>query len=675
MSQTETPESESVDSEESSFVEERESVFERAIAFILCLVALILPMIIIENGYDEFTAQHGEAREGAAGAGLALAVVFRTVSRTVLRTIVRTSARAGVRASLKGAMKNVARTAIRSQTSHLLKKGLDEKQKENNRSNIKSLFFGSGLLYVSWLIVIGLGQPYKDLLNKEDSMAQAKQEQEEEEALRLKMAKPAIEAWKKQKIFEKEQTKLENLRVARKSERDAVKQRKIASEIELQKLAVTQANFEFNQAYQVSKERVMDPNAHLEREEQEPTALEEFINYLMTYAPYPAEPKVGTIVQVELSDILLEEEEKKEQPLKEEPLEEKNEIKEDKKDVPEEKVEEKKEEKEEKPLQEKKLPFDEEVRERLEVLEATVSELTKEEEIVSPPEEQSEASKEKQEEKVEKKEEPKKEEIEEKKKIEEKKTKRIEKLLISVEITDSAAIEKNHIEIEKVGQGYQIKDNNTTLKLGWNSLRNGLHLQFPDKVLSAENIEVEGANVALQSQTQKDNKLTVKFNGRTSLTSPIIWGGGIVMFLPLWFMFFFQDRMAKRLGTVINHETEWIGGGIQLYFAAAFSFMPLTSDVMADTTVKKRGLIALAGLIPPTLVAAILWYIWKQTGNKMVLFVSDAFLIFPMVQIFPLDPLEGIHLWRWKKSGWLLSFFLIMGMFLFAGSEALKNVI
>ena len=63
---------------------------ERAIAFILC-IGLLVPMIYIEHGYDAFTSNM-VAREGA-GAGLALAVVFRTVSRTVLRTIVRTSAR------------------------------------------------------------------------------------------------------------------------------------------------------------------------------------------------------------------------------------------------------------------------------------------------------------------------------------------------------------------------------------------------------------------------------------------------------------------------------------------------------------------------------------------------------------------------------------------------------
>ena len=427
----------------------RETGFERALSFLFCLMVLIFPMIFIEHGYDTFTNEHGEAREGAAGAGLALAVVFRTVSRTVLRTIVRTSARAGVRASLKGAMKNVAKTVIRSQTSKVLKKGIEEKE-VNLQSNFKSLLFASGLLYLSWMIVIGLGQPYENLLNKEDSIAKELSQQEEEKSLHLKMAGPAIESWRMKQAFLAEEEKLEELRIKLKVSRDIVVQKELQLKVESQSISVTQANLDYNKALKISKDQETDPNEKSESEELEASALGDAIQYLLTYAPYPG------------------------------------------------------------------------------------------------------------------------------------------------------------------------------------------HVHF---------------------------------------TSPIIWIGGIIMFLPLWFIFFFQNWMANRLGAKLDLQTEKIGGGIQLYFAAAFSFMPLTSDVMVDTTVEKRGWIAIAGLFPPTIVSIALWVLWKKTGLSTILFVSDAFLLFPMVQIFPLDPLEGIHLWKWNKLAWLFSFFIIMGMFLLAGSEALKNVI
>ena len=427
----------------------RETGFERAMSFLFCLMVLIFPMIFIEHGYETFTSEHGEAREGAAGAGLALAVVFRTVSRTVLRTIVRTSARAGVRASLKGAMKNVAKTAIRSQTSKVLKKGVEERE-VNLKSNFKSLLFASSLLYVSWIIVIGLGQPYENLLNKDDSIAKELREQEEEKSLRLKMAGPAIEAWNKKQEFLAEEQELEALRVKLKGAREIEEQKELQLKVESQRIAVTQTNLDYNKAFKAANDREMDPNEQSDAEEPEATSLGNAIQFLLTYAPYP---------------------------------------------------------------------------------------------------------------------------------------------------------------------------------------------------------------------------------GHVSFSSPIIWLGGIIMFLPLWFIFFFQNWMANRLGAKLDLQTEKVGGGIQLYFAAAFSFMPLTSDVMVDTTVQKRGWIAIAGLFPPTIVSIALWVLWKKTGLSTILFVSDAFLLFPMVQIFPLDPLEGIHLWKWNKLAWLFSFFIIMGMFLLAGSEALKNVI
>jgi len=433
----------------SKTIEEQESKVERGIALLLCAIVLLVPMMYIEHGYDTFTSEHGEAREGAAGAGLALAVVFRTVSRTVLRTVVRTSARAGVRASLKGAIKNAARTAIRQKTKDTAKK-LAADQEKARTSNLKSMFFASVLLYVSWIIVIGFGQPFQNLLNKEDSLAREAQELLEHQELKQRMEKPAIEAWEKKQILNAEEDVLEELRTEFKQERDASKQTRLTTEIQLQKDKVIDANYDFSQAFDKSNGLLLDPNEGLNANIEEESAVSGWIDYLMTYAPFP---------------------------------------------------------------------------------------------------------------------------------------------------------------------------------------------------------------------------------GKAVWTSPVIWLGGIIMVIPLWIIFFVQSNLCRRKNVIMDHQTEWIGGGIQLYFAGAFSFMPLTSDVVIDTTPQTRSQIALGGLIAPTLVAMGLWYFWKETGSPWILFCSDAFLLYPMVQVFPLDPLEGIHVWRWRKWQWLLSFFVIMGMFMLVSSEALKNVI
>ena len=429
-----------------------ETQLERAIAFVVCTVIMLLPMIYIEHGYDAFTAAHGEAREGAAGAGLALAIVFRTVSRTVLRTIVRTSARAGVRASLKGAMKTAARTAIKAHTKTLVQtEEVQISQAEQSKRNWKSLFFASGLLYASWVIVVIFGQPFANLLNKEDSIArEAKLEQEHKE-LREKMEQPAIEAWQRKKELEKADQQLEELRQQLKVERDIEKQAELAQKIALQKDMVYDANYEFGQAFEQSNGLMLDPSAY----QQEDTVLEEdsigqTIQYLMTYAPYP---------------------------------------------------------------------------------------------------------------------------------------------------------------------------------------------------------------------------------GPTPIASPVVWIGGVIMVVPLWVIFFVQMWASRRKNAVLDLQTEWIGGSIQLYFAGAFSFMPLTSDVVINTTPKNRSWIACWGLAVPTMIALALWLTWKQTQITPILFAADAFLLYPMVQIFPLAPLEGVYVWRWNKARWSFWFLIIMAMFMLMSSEALKNVI
>jgi len=429
--------------------EERESAVERVIAFILCVLVLLLPMIYIEHGYDAFTSEHGEAREGAAGAGLALAVVFRTVSRTVLRTIVRTSARAGVRASLKGAIKNAARTAIRQKTKDAAKQ-LAQDQKKARVSNLKSMFFASGLLYVSWVIVIGFGQPFANLYDKEETLRREAQELREHQELKERMKKPAIEAWEKKQILMAAEEEKNELMLELKMERDESKRNRLESELVLVKDKVINANYEFTQAFERSGELLTNPNDIYAEEPEGDSTVSEWVDYLMTYAPFP---------------------------------------------------------------------------------------------------------------------------------------------------------------------------------------------------------------------------------GRTAWSSPVIWIGGMIMVVPLWLIFFVQSAMCRSRKVVMDHQTEWIGGGIQLYFAGAFSFMPLTSDVVIDTTPAKRSQIALGGLIAPTLIAMMFWLTWKETAQPWILFCSDAFLLYPMVQIFPLNPLEGVFVWRHNKLQWLLSFVVIMGMFMLVSSEALKNVI
>ena len=104
--------------------------------------------------------------------------------------------------------------------------------------------------------------------------------------------------------------------------------------------------------------------------------------------------------------------------------------------------------------------------------------------------------------------------------------------------------------------------------------------------------------------------------------------------------------------------------------------MPLTSDVeVPKANTAQRARVAIVGLLVPTVIAVGFWYAFKVTKIPELLFVADAFLIYPMVQCFPLHPLEGIFIWRWKKIYWVELFLIIMSMFMLAASEGLQNVI
>jgi hypothetical protein len=158
---------------------------ETAVAFVICAAAMLGPIIYIQHGYESFMGDD-KIVAGAAGATLALAVVMRTVSRTVLRTIVRTSARAGLKASMKGALQAGTRVAARGLFASMFKSAFGEKLAGTGpkptepaairKANLKSLVFASGLLYASWIIVIGLGNPFGTLLAQAEAGTLQEQE-------------------------------------------------------------------------------------------------------------------------------------------------------------------------------------------------------------------------------------------------------------------------------------------------------------------------------------------------------------------------------------------------------------------------------------------------------------------------------------------------------------------
>ncbi|MCO4771271.1 MAG: hypothetical protein KDA24_14655 [Deltaproteobacteria bacterium] len=434
---------------EAEHAEEGGSRLEVALAILISAFFLLGPLIYFQYRYELFISETGDIREGAAGATLALAVIFRTVSRTVLRTIIRTSARAGMKASMKGALQAGMRVLFAS-----MFKGTFGAEKEKvdpsklRMANIKSLAFASVLLYASWVIVVGLGQPFTDLKTAEQAEAAMEAEAEERRRVIEKRRGPAIAAFHAQEEVDRLEGEVRGVMKDLKMERSAEGQRDLETKLIILAHDEDDAKDKLSLALEKSNGTVLDPEEL--KKEPPPTPADAVFARFFARAPFP---------------------------------------------------------------------------------------------------------------------------------------------------------------------------------------------------------------------------------GATEWGSMVIWLGGLIVVLPLWFIYFVQSGLAKSLGVVLRHETGVDGGVIQLYFAGAFSFMPLTSDVIVEGSDATKGKVALAGLIGPALVAMALWFAWKATGNQMVLFAADAFLIYPMVQTFPLDPLDGVRVWRWNKLIWFAVFLFIMSGFLLAGSEGLKNVI
>lgn len=433
---------------------------EVVFAVVVCALAMFLPVLLIENGYEQFTKEHGITREGAAGATLALAVVLRTVSRTVLRTIVRTSARTGLRTGIKSAIGGLVRVATRNLFASFIKTATrdsttvghtsDEDAPTRRLSNLRSLLIGSALLYASWVIVIGFGQPFANLMNAEQAAVAQEVEAKAIAEARANREQPEVVAWELDQRRDRLRDGVRAKRRELKGSRDLEDQDRLANELS-------------------------DLNAEL------------------------------IVVQTELSDALI---------------------------------------------------------------------------------------------------------------------------------------------------------------------RSGNHLAPPDE-------KEEGSDHKAAAELEQWLFTRAPYPGPTRWGSPLIWGGAALFVLPLWFIFFTQAGVARRLGVRLRHETGADGGLIQLYFAGALSFMPLSSDVVVEGTTADRGRVSMAGIVVPTVISVALWLVWKLTGETMqpVLMASDAFLIYPMVQCFPLDPLDGSRLFRWHRGIWLTIFIVVMAAFIFMGSEGLKNVI
>lgn len=140
-------------------------------------------------------------------------------------------------------------------------------------------------------------------------------------------------------------------------------------------------------------------------------------------------------------------------------------------------------------------------------------------------------------------------------------------------------------------------------------------------------------------------------NTVTGGLDPIL--ASVLAAVPLTFYFILTRAAGAMYGVQVYYKTELDGLLLQAYFTGATSFMPLTTDVdYVGTPLAKTKLatVAILGLLG---IHLILFVAGRYYDSQLLLFLSGSTLLYAFVFSFPLQPLDGEHIWRRSKLLWL----------------------
>ncbi len=130
--------------------------------------------------------------------------------------------------------------------------------------------------------------------------------------------------------------------------------------------------------------------------------------------------------------------------------------------------------------------------------------------------------------------------------------------------------------------------------------------------------------------------------------------------VPLTFYFVLTRISGKIFGVQVFYKTEFDGLLLQAYFTGAMSFMPLTTDVDYVGAPKAKTKVATVAILGLLIIHLSLYFGGIQSGSQMLTFLSGTTLLYAFVFSFPLQPLDGEHLWRQSKMLWFAVWLPIM---------------
>lgn len=147
---------------------------------------------------------------------------------------------------------------------------------------------------------------------------------------------------------------------------------------------------------------------------------------------------------------------------------------------------------------------------------------------------------------------------------------------------------------------------------------------------------------------------------QTSADAAKVTNGGEISFLtasvlagaPMLVYAMILVAAGRFWGITIRLQTAVDGLLLQGYFTGAGSFLPMTTDVEYEGPDERKPWVAGAALGSMYVVHVVLYLAARWTDSYALMFASAMFLTYCFVYSFPIQPLEGYHLWSRSKLLW-----------------------
>ncbi len=153
------------------------------------------------------------------------------------------------------------------------------------------------------------------------------------------------------------------------------------------------------------------------------------------------------------------------------------------------------------------------------------------------------------------------------------------------------------------------------------------------------------------------------------------WTAAFLAGLPMLVYVVIHWICGKLFDVKIHYRTELDGLLLQGYFTGAGSFLPMTTDVDYDGTLRGKCLVATSALLSMLAIHVGLVFLGDSMQSPELQFLGAIFLVYAFIYVFPIDPLEGKFIWAQSRWLWLLVATPMMVAFIYLLPAEFGNIL